>query len=90
MLFLPGSAETFVEPVADAPRDELDRDFIAAFREYVTEHGPSSLTEALDNRLLDVLYRRGHLALITSSGHFAEVISDEFTFDPADRRWSPR
>jgi hypothetical protein len=59
------------------------------FRDYVDEHGPASLTEALDNRILEALYRRGYLALIKSAGHFSDVIRREFTFDPSDRRWSP-
>lgn len=90
MVFVPSRADGFVEPVPQAPREELDAQFVEDFRAYVSENGPSSLTEALDNRLVDVLYRRGHLALISSSGHFTDLIADAFVFNPTDRRWSPR
>ncbi len=89
MIFVPSRAEDFTEPTPETDVAILDTEFIQMFRDYVDEHGPASLTEALDNRILEALYRRGYLALIKSAGHFSDVIRREFTFDPSDRRWSP-
>lgn len=89
MVFVPGDAAAFTEPPPRATRQELDKEFLQLFRAYVAENGPSSLTEALDNRILQATYQSGYLAAIPSSAHFADVIRAEFTFDATDRRWRP-
>lgn len=80
----------FVEPNSTKNLDELDLEFLNQFEAYVKQHGPCSLTEALDNSLIASMYQTGYLAKVTSSRHLVNVVSRRFGFDPSSRKWYPR
>jgi len=72
------------------PKWESEQLFIAMFQEYLSENGPSSLTEALDNGLIAKLYRSGALSSVGESSFFFDCASKQFSYDQSTRKWSLR
>lgn len=62
--------------------------FLELFRIYIQCHGPSSLSEALDESLISDLYPTGFLKAIKSNSRLFQIVSDEFEFDRESRKWS--
>jgi DNA modification methylase len=69
-------------------KPESEQLFIAMFQEYLSENGPSSLTEALDNGLIAKLYRSGALSSVGDSSFFFDCASKQFSYDESTRKWS--
>ena len=88
MIFEAGNQTVRDEPKATASLSELDAFFLELLGEYISSHGPSTLTSALDNLLISRLYPTGYLSQIKTSGHFARIASQKFDFDPVTRQWS--
>lgn len=68
-------------------KDVLEELFIASLGRYIDKYGPSSLTEALDNEIIKLLYPTGYLKTLKSPGHFSELASREFEYDAESRKW---
>lgn len=88
MIFVAVDNLALEEPQTTVSMSELDSFFLKLFSEYISSHGPSTLTSALDNLLISQLYPTGYLSQIKSSGHFAQIASKEFDFNPLTRQWS--
>ena len=88
LVFQASDSERFFEPKPDPSIRELDEMFIELFSQYVREFGPSTLTEALDNKLIKELYPTGYLGIINSSKHFSDLAKTTFTYDSNSRKWS--
>ena len=88
MIFTAGKTGVAIEPVMKATMEELDQMFLRLLEEYIISNGPSSLTSALDNRLISALYPTGYLSRIKSANYFSKLASARFAFDPGTRTWS--
>lgn len=88
MIFQATSDASLEAPSTDHSIQELDQYFLEKFENYLKAHGPATLTEALDNSLVEDLYRRGYLSKIKNSGHFTKIASTRFTYEAVTRKWS--
>ena len=68
--------------------DEFESLFIEQFSSYLTQNGPATLTEALDNSLIASLYPTGYLKNITSSAYLGSIVSRKFALDKSTRKWA--
>lgn len=89
MVFLAGS------PVDDdldigLSKVESEKLFLELFEGYLKAHGPTSLTEALDNGLIVQLYRAGALSSLSNSSFFFDSASKIFDYDAATRKWKTK
>ena len=87
MVFSPGNSRVSRKPTSEESIEKLDELFVSLFAEYLDTHGPSTLTEALDNSLIRKMYPTGYLSLIKSSSHFNKLISHNFVLEKKTRRW---
>jgi DNA modification methylase len=74
-------------PTSTLTLEELDKVFLEKFSTYISDHGPSSLTEALDSRLIGEMYKLGYLEKIKSSSHFSKIVSENYVYDSDTRKW---
>jgi DNA modification methylase len=88
MIFQALASASAEAPSSNQSIEELDQYFLDLFQEYLEKNGPATLTEALDNFLIEKLYRRGYLSKIKNSGHFSKISATRFILDPATRKWS--
>jgi len=66
----------------------LDVQFLELFGGYIDSHGPSSLTQVLDDSLVENLYPTGYLGEIKSGTYFNDLLSLTFRYDSTTRTWS--
>lgn len=88
ILFEPDSSRAFTEPNPNPDIKRLDSVFIALMNRYLSEHGPSSLTEILDNLIIGELYHTGYLGLFQSGAHFTQLANENFNYNHHTRTWS--
>jgi DNA modification methylase len=90
MIFKAAETSTRVFSLPQGFTGSHEEYFLMLFKEYIKEHGPTSLSEALDNSLIFDLYPSGFLKEIRSNSRLFEIVSQEFDFDPLTRKWKPR
>jgi hypothetical protein len=88
MIFKAGAANKRAFGLPSTFEGDHEEYFLELFRTYVKRHGPSSLSEALDESLIFDLYPTGFLKIIRSNARLSQLLSDEFEFDGRSRKWS--
>jgi hypothetical protein len=88
LIFQKQSKIHFREPVVTVGMESLDAEFLELFGGYIDSHGPSSLTQVLDDVLVENLYPTGYFGEIKSGTHFNDLLSLTFKYDSTTRTWS--
>lgn len=88
LIFQKQSKIRFREPVVTTEMKSLDVQFLELFGDYIDSHGPSSLTQVLDDSLVENLYPTGYLGEIKSGTYFNDLLSLTFRYDSTTRTWS--
>lgn len=88
MYFSASSANNFAEPTSELSLQEVDDYFLEMFISYIEANGPSTITEALDNEILEKLFNTGCLKNMSSLSHLVSVSERKLKYLPTTRQWS--